>query len=286
MRVFTKFNLAVASTLFVLPAMALQPIMRVPVNVDTAETEIVSDDDVYVDVKGEAHILEGDWVIYNVQGKQLNAEELPFIYFQINQGRFYGNNGCNVINGALEFTGENGLRFIDPITTMRFCANDTYSHLVNQTLEKVRAYKVTQYRHVYYVDLLNDKGQTVMILRNNNVKFLNGAWKVTEIDGKVPASNVKLVIDVPQKHIHANAGCNVINGKINVNNTNPNAIQFSDLMSTRMLCPDMETETAFLIALEQTEIAVSDTENTAEFYDNQGNVLMKLQRIQFSDLQK
>lgn len=265
---------------------AQQPIMRVPFDVDKTETVRVTSDSVYVEVKGESNELDGDWVIYNVQGKKIEGEELPTIIFEISKGRFYGNNGCNVINGDLLFTGENGLQFLNPISTMRFCANDNYSHLVNSTLEQVRAYKISKYRHVYYVDLLNSKGQTVMILRNNNVSFLNGAWQATEINGQpVSGDKVKLVIDIPQKHIHANAGCNIINGQIYADTNKMNAIQFTGLLSTRMLCPDMDTETRFLVALEQTEAAIADANNGALFYDNAGNVVMKLVRIPFSQLQ-
>lgn len=285
MNKFAKITILAMPLAVAFNVSAQRAISRVPVNVDKTEQIEVTDDGVYVEVKGDANDLNGDWTICDVQGNKITGEELPTLNFQIKEGRFYGNNGCNVINGGLVFQGKNGIRFINPISTMRYCANDKYSSLVNQTLEQINTFKISQYRHVYYVDLYNSKGQIVMTLRNNNAKFLNGAWRVTEINGMpVENKNVKMVIDIPEKHLHANAGCNTINGKIETDANNSNALQFKDLMSTRMLCPDMETETSFLVALEQTAVAVADNNNNAVFYDNAGTPVMKLVRVSYSDL--
>lgn len=51
------------------------------------------------------------------------------------------------------------------------------------------------------------------------------------------------------KAIHGNAGCNLINGNFEISASNAKSISFPGVASTRMACPDMETEGKVLKAL-------------------------------------
>ena len=49
--------------------------------------------------------ISGDWKIDNVLGAEVNAtEETPFISFQKEESRFYGNTGCNSFFGEYTTT--------------------------------------------------------------------------------------------------------------------------------------------------------------------------------------
>ncbi|MFU7517913.1 META domain-containing protein, partial [Clostridium sp. HCS.1] len=50
---------------------------------------------------------------------------------------------------------------------------------------------------------------------------------------------------------------NVLNGNIIVNLDKGHGIEFQNLATTRMTCPDIATEQAFLLALEQVSTAMS-----------------------------
>ena len=126
-----------------------------------------------------------------------------------------------------------------------------------------------------------------MTLRKRNLSFLNGAWQVTTIKGTpVPASTaIKVVIDIDECKIHGNAGCNILNGTVVINLDKGDGIEFKDLATTRMTCPDIATEQSFLVALEEvatcTEGASADQ---AIMKDSDGMPMLTLIRISSDQL--
>lgn len=224
--------------------------------------------------------LDGEWNIDNVNGQKVTGEERPFITFDLSQGRIYGNNGCNIVNADAVTGKGNKLQFTGMMSTQKYCANAPFEHLINTTLDQVRSYKISRYGHEYYLDLFNDRGHLIMVLRKHNMDFLNGAWRVTAINGQ-PNSNegVQFVFDLPEKKIHGNAGCNIINGEITIDPDVTNSVQFSNIASTRMMCPDIATETAVLVALEETEKAFAKSDDTVTFVNHAGKPVLQLIRI-------
>lgn len=224
--------------------------------------------------------LDGEWNIDNVNGQKVTGEERPFITFDLSQGRIYGNNGCNIVNADAVTGKGNKLQFTGIMSTQKYCANAPFEHLINTTLDQVRSYKISRYGHEYYLDLFNDRGHLIMVLRKHNMDFLNGAWRVTAINGQ-PNSNegVQFVFDLPEKKIHGNAGCNIINGEISIDPDVTNSVQFSNIASTRMMCPDIATETAVLVALEETEKAFAKSDDTVTFVNHAGKPVLQLIRI-------
>lgn len=224
--------------------------------------------------------LDGEWNIDNVNGQKVTGEERPFITFDLSQGRIYGNNGCNIVNADAVTGKGNKLQFTGMMSTQKYCANAPFEHLINTTLDQVRSYKISRYGHEYYLDLFNDRGHLIMVLRKHNMDFLNGAWRVTAINGQ-PNSNegVQFVFDLPEKKIHGNAGCNIINGEISIDPDVTNSVQFSNIASTRMMCPDIATETAVLVALEETEKAFAKSDDTVTFVNHSGKPVLQLIRI-------
>ena len=224
--------------------------------------------------------LDGEWNIDNVNGQKVTGEERPFITFDLSQGRIYGNNGCNIVNADAVTGKGNKLQFTGMMSTQKYCANAPFEHLINTTLDQVRSYKISRYGHEYYLDLFNDRGHLIMVLRKHNMDFLNGAWRVTAINGQ-PNSNegVQFVFDLPEKKIHGNAGCNIINGEITIDPDVTNSVQFSNIASTRMMCPDIATETAVLVALEETEKAFAKSDDTVTFVNHAGAPVLQLIRI-------
>lgn len=224
--------------------------------------------------------LNGEWNIDNVNGQKVTGEERPALTFDLTQGRLYGNNGCNIINANLITAKGNKLRFDKMLSTRRLCADAPFEYIINTTLDKVRSYKISRYGHEYYLDLFNDRGHLIMVLRKHNMDFLNGAWRVTAVNGK-PNSNeaIRFVIDLPEKKLHGNAGCNIVNGEISVDPDVSNSVQFYNLATTRMMCPDIATETEVLVALEETEKAFAKNDDTVTFVNHAGKPVLSLVRI-------
>lgn len=224
--------------------------------------------------------LSGEWNIDNVNGQKVTGEERPMLNFDLSQGRLYGNNGCNVINANLVTGPGNKLQFSDMLSTRMYCADAPFEYIINTTLDQVRSYKISRYGHEYYLDLFNDRGHLIMVLRKHNMDFLNGAWRVTAINGNANTNEgIQFVIDLPEKKLHGNAGCNIVNGDISIDPDVTNSIQFSNLATTRMMCPDLATETAVLVALEETEKAFAKSDDVVTFVNHAGKPVLSLVRI-------
>lgn len=65
--------------------------------------------------------INGEWTIYSVRGNVVTGEERPYITFDLPAKRFYGSNGCNIINGDLLSEAQDSLRLENIISTMRMC---------------------------------------------------------------------------------------------------------------------------------------------------------------------
>lgn len=229
--------------------------------------------------------LIGEWSITEVAGKNIvvNGEDHPKITFAQVAGhddmlRVIGFNGCNYINGDWQFSGDAVRPAGEFISSLRACPDAPYENDINVAINTVTSYRLVNAENL---ELLA-AGKVVMKLRSRNLSFLNGAWKVTAIQGNpVPATaDVKVVIDVDECKIHGNAGCNILNGDVVVNLDKGDGIEFKNLATTRMMCPDMDTERAFLLALEQVDTAVRGaTASEAVMRDDSGKAVINLTRL-------
>ena len=147
--------------------------------------------------------LNGEWTIYNLRGDKVTGEERPFINIVTSEGRFYGNNGCNIINGTVSSSGKSSVAFDNILSTRMMCQDAPFEYLINVTLPEIKYYTVKQYGHESYLDLENDRHQVIMVLRRHNMDFLNGAWEVTRINGEPNTDeSIQMVIDIPEGRIH------------------------------------------------------------------------------------
>lgn len=228
--------------------------------------------------------INGEWTIYSVRNNVITGEERPFITFDLAANRMYGNNGCNVINGTLKLTDPDQLQIEDFITTMRMCQDVQYEYLINLALADVRSYAMRNEGADSYLDLRDEKGTTVIVLRRHNMDFLNGPWAIVTLNGTaMPAEGddraASIVIDIPELRVHGNTGCNVFNGSLFIDPDKQRSMQFSNMAITRMYCGPESRETELLIALEATESAKLVGDDTVEFYDASGKPLMTLKKI-------
>lgn len=232
-------------------------------------------------MKLSKRILDGEWTIAEVNGRKVTGEERPYITFSTVENRIYGSNGCNIINGSFAVEGEHGLRFGDIITGMRACADAPFEYEINDGLSHIDSYSVEKRGHEYYLNLYGTTRRKVMMLRKHNMDYLNGAWRVSSINGKsVRSDDVHFVIDIPELKLHGNTGCNVLNGSIYIDPDKSNSIQFQDIATTRMRGSDadMDVERELLVALEEVESA-RKTSRGVSMYDNHGHEVLSLHKI-------
>ncbi|MCM1138725.1 MAG: META domain-containing protein [Duncaniella sp.] len=233
----------------------------------------------------------GQWSVVEILGEKVtvNGENHPKITFQRLEDMpdalmVIGFNGCNYLNGTWKVTTSGIAPQGELISTMRSCPDAPYEFTMNKALNESTTYS---FGADSSLELKNSNDVTVMKLRKRQLSFLNGAWQVDAIKGvKVPSSaNVKIVIDVDDCKVHGNAGCNLLNGEITVNLDKSDGLEFKNLATTRMACPDMATEQQFLLALEMVDTAtMGGDENEAVMKDAQGTVVLSMHRISADEL--
>ena len=230
--------------------------------------------------------LFGEWSITEVAGKAVvvNGENHPKITLAQAPGstdilRVIGYNGCNYLNGDWKVIDGKITKAGEFISTLMACPDAPYEYDVNQAIDRVASYKLTDAENLV---LYSASGTPVMKLRSRNLSFLDGAWTIVSIHGNpVPKSaDLRVVIDIEERKIHGNAGCNILNGELVVNLDKGNGLEFKNLATTRMTCPDIATEQQFLLALEEVDTAVRGADaSTAIMKDSDGKTIITLSRL-------
>ena len=232
-------------------------------------------------VTDPAKQLYGEWDIVMLRNKKkVYTKERAYLYLDFNGGnKVYGCNGCNTINGIFQLSGNN-LKFIDFISTEESCHNVTNEKTIMHALADVRRYTLEAQYNAQYLNLMNSKGNVIMVLKRHNLDAMNGAWLVKEINSEnVSEMGMRLVIDAVMQTIHGDTRCNIINGIITLDPTKDMAIQFEDLISGENDCESIDNETDLLLALETTVSCKRINQYEMALLDNKGNIVIMLQRI-------
>ncbi|MDE6135426.1 MAG: META domain-containing protein, partial [Muribaculaceae bacterium] len=173
------------------------------------------------------------------------------------------------------------------LSTMKLCPDDRYGDLINSVIND-NSRLVAECRRIgqdTYLSLMDSAGKTKMTLRRHNMEFLNGNWQITAIDGKeINDPEANIFFDIAELKVHGNTGCNYFNGDLYIDPMRSNAIDLSNMGTTRMACPKTSQETAMLAALESAASAIAGTaEGTALLLDSSGKQVLTLKRIPTQD---
>ena len=234
-----------------------------------------------VAVTDPAKQLYGEWDIVMLnKKKKVYTMDRAYLYLDFAGGnKVYGCNGCNTINGTFQLSGNN-IKFNDFISTGESCRNVTNEKSIMHALADTRRFTLESQYNAQYLNLMNSKGNVVLVLKRHNLDAMNGPWLVKEINSEnVSDLNMRLVVDAVMQTIHGDSGCNIINGIITLDPTKDMAIQFEDLVSDEHDCEEIEYETALLLALESTVSCKRINQHEMALLDNKGNIVIVLQRI-------
>lgn len=230
--------------------------------------------------KGE---ISGEWAIKDLGARQAGGEMTPFLMFDAKKGRFYGNNGCNTINGSYTVNAaDSTLRFSNVVSTMRACdPTDFTEQEINEAINNTRRYEWSVSPEFQYtLSFLDANGNVLMNLRRQDFDFLNGTWQVVAINGSsVDDPDMKFVIDMAELKLHGNTGCNIVNGSIVTDMTERNSISFQGLQTTRMACPDAKRENELLVALEDVMYARPVSATQCRLLNGQDHTVLYLVRV-------
>lgn len=244
----------------------------------SAEVQALMNEPMRIDLTA-ADALQGEWTISKIQQETIEGEERPYIFFDLKEKRYYGDNGCNLMNGDIVLGKNQSLKFTNSITTQRFCPDAKYDSSIRAAMTTVKSYRVYAVGHEIYADLYASTKLPVMVLRRHNMEFLTGIWDVESVNGTPNTDpSVELAIDIDAKIVHGNTGCNVVNGKLFIDPDKTNSLQFTQMATTFRYCPDAEIERELLVALEQVESAIAKGDGRVSLLDTEGQELIVLRK--------
>lgn len=225
--------------------------------------------------------ITGEWIIVNVGSNAIvRDEDMPYIYFDETDQRFYASNGCNTINGAFSLNGNN-IEFSNVLSTLKDCPDVPFTAAISKVLaDGVSVGASYEHRdNESYMHLRNRAGTSLLTLKRHNMEVLSGQWEVVKIDGeKVDNPEVNLFIDIPELKVHGSTGCNFFNGVILIDPLYSNSISFSQMGVTMRMCPNQDLERQYLVALERTHSYRLVDNNTLQLINENGKTVLTLKR--------
>ena len=233
--------------------------------------------------------INGEWNIIEINGAAVvpaPGQAYPYIGFDKATGRVHGHAGCNRLTGSFDVNAKPGAIDLGRLgTTRMMCPDMTGEQNVLNALAQVKKYVRLGDGNIGLCG--NSTRRPILVLKKKvpdmTVADLNGKWKIVEAMGvAVPDSleNQPFVeLNVAEKKLHAQAGCNLLNGGYQTEEGNPQSISFPQLISTMMACPDMETEDRVKQALNATHSFGRLQEGRVGFYDADNALVMVLVRF-------
>lgn len=114
-----------------------------------------------------------------------------------------------------------------------------------------------------------------------DAKKLEGKWNIIEVKGEkiLKEGMPQMDFDMAENKLHGNAGCNIFNTTVTLDDNDISAITIAPAATTMMACPDMETEDAILKAMGDVKaVKAGQNDNEMLLVDGSGNVLLVLSK--------
>ena len=257
---------------------------KIPVNVEVIQQEVD------LPITNYKEQLNGEWNVVEIRGEavSLPSSVRAYLLFDVEGGMIYGNTGINSLNAHYTMDG-NKIDISDVLTTRM---SGGYFQGVERdllrALDDVHSLALTQVGSTEYMEMKSKKREVLVRLRRQNLDFMNGPWLVKYLNGSyVAGRDIKMVNDIDMLTVNITSGCNIINGVITIDPSIENALEYEDLKSSHNQCPNIDTETRLLIALEETMFCRKKDNNEVELLarerDETGNladkVLVVLERL-------
>ena len=184
--------------------------------------------------------LEGEWNVVELAGQSVNTKQQPFIGFDTREMRVYGYGGCNRLMGSFEWSDESAQMVMDKLaSTMMACPDMEQEKALSHALSLTKKVKRGDTDQILLCDSLNQP-----LAKLNRRCFmmplsdLQGIWDVVKVNGEVLPDSMEnrpfFSLDITEKTLSGNAGCNQMNGKFKTLEKPSNSLVFLPISSTRM----------------------------------------------------
>lgn len=229
-----------------------------------------------------ANDLDGEWNVTEINGQAVKAESQPFIGFDAQNGRVYGYTGCNRLMGALTLSKPNKIELGQMASTLMACPDMENERLILNALASVKSLKCSGKT----LELYGADKEPVMLLQKRfevvPLSSLQGEWHVVNLYGAALPEGMETVpalnFDVTANRVTGNSGCNRLSGAINHDEADENSISFGHVASTRMACPDMDTENQVLSALNSVRSYGLLDNGRLALMNESGTIVLELER--------
>lgn len=198
-----------------------------------------------------AVLTQAKWRIVEIAGKPIADKVngiVPQLSFDSGDKRYSIITGCNTINGTYQ-SSKQSITFGPGMSTMMFCQDMTVEDGFKSVLNKINSFEI-QNNTLF----LKDKSTVLVKLVKEVVSpmLVGTTWELDYIAGQetsfsalFPEAKPTLTFDKDGK-VFGNASCNRFNTTFTVDGNN---IRFGAAATTRMMCPSIKGEQAFLETL-------------------------------------
>ena len=117
--------------------------------------------------KTDAKQLEGKWNVVEVKGEKVQAENTPFMEFDMKENKLHGNAGCNIFNTSVTLDGKDvsAITIAQGATTMMACPDMDLETKILQSMTAVRAVKAGS--NADEMQLVDAEGNVLMVLEKS-----------------------------------------------------------------------------------------------------------------------
>lgn len=229
--------------------------------------------------------LSGEWNVVSIQGnpvKSVEGQDAPFMAFDVVNSRLFGSAGCNRIFGRLS-TGEKGTIDLSSLAATRMmCPDMSNEDALLTALNQVKRFGMNKEGELVLMDQ-QDRDMVTLTKRVDEITpaSLAGEWNVNFLGDMDLSSNAEgtytITFDPGEKLFSMETGCNNVGGTYGGKFID---ITFTNLRSTRMMCPDTSVEDAAQKLLPTiTWFEELANPGTYGFYDKENNLVMSISQM-------
>lgn len=194
--------------------------------------------------------LDSKWQILELSGniiKQQVNDKTPYLILDNKDNYYSVITGCNTLNGAFTLN-NNRIEFSNGISTMMYCNDMSVEDGFKSILTKIKEYRMD----AEYLYLLDGNIVLAKLKRFEDQDLVDTSWQLDLLgdsltDFKKLFGDKKASLIFLEGHkVSGNAGCNNFNATVKIA---ADSISFGPMMTTKMMCPNIEGEQLFLATL-------------------------------------
>lgn len=231
-------------------------------------------------ITDEQEQIDGEWNVVEIKKEEVTTAAGARVYlnFDVPGHMLYGSTGTNAINASYELKKDNKIIIDNMLVTKKTGGYFQYiERKLLSALDDVTSVALVKVGDTEYMEMKDKRREVVIKLRRQNLNFMNGLWIVKNINGEdVVDRDIKLVNDIDMLTVNITSGCNIINGVITIDPFKEFAIEYEDLKSSHRQCPNIDTETRLLIALEEAQFCHKCSDSEVELFTTELDEMGKL----------